>query len=44
MYTSAGHTGAKISLLCWAYWCLGKFTVLGILVLRYDDCAGDTGA
>ena len=40
----AGHTGAKVCTLCWAYWCLGMHTVLGILVLRYAHCAGHTGA
>ena len=40
----AGHTGAWICLLCWAYWCLDMYTVLGILVLRYAYCAGHAGA
>ena len=40
----AGDTGAKICLLCCAYWCLDMMTVLVILVLRYVDCAGYTGA
>ena len=40
----AGHTGAEVSRLCWAYWCLGMHTVLGILVPRYAHCAGYTGA
>ena len=28
----AGHTGALICVLCWAWWCLDMCTVLGILV------------